>query len=177
MDFIIRPPEVTDAKALHKIRISDGARENTLGLVTSLLTEQERRLVNLGANDHVLVAEVEGKAIGIIGLRVNPSVRMNHMASLGITIHPDYQGQGIGSALIDAILELADNWLMLVRVELEVFTDNQIAVNLYKSKGFVIEGTKKYATKRYGRYDPEYLMARYNQKILGGNSNGNKNGE
>jgi putative acetyltransferase len=34
---------------------------------------------------------------------------------------------------MQTVLDLADNWLMLVRVELEVFTDNVKAIHLYES--------------------------------------------
>lgn len=50
---------------------------------------------------------------------------------------------------------------MLVRVELTAFVENEGAVKLYQSLGFQIEGTKKYAAIRNGKYADEYLMARY----------------
>jgi putative acetyltransferase len=61
-----------------------------------------------------------------------------------------------------SLLDIADNWLMLVRVELGVFTDNEKAINLYKSLGFEIEDGKKYAVIRNGKYEYGYIMARYN---------------
>ena len=65
-----------------------------------------------------------------------------------------------GDALLNEILDLADHWLMLVRVELEVFSDNEGAIRLYESLGFQKEGLKRMATVRGGRYVDEYLMAR-----------------
>ncbi|WP_347712974.1 hypothetical protein [uncultured Fretibacterium sp.] len=50
---------------------------------------------------------------------------------------------------------------MLKRVELSVFTDNERAVRLYESLGFVVEGTKRYAAVKNGVHADEYLMARY----------------
>ena len=44
---------------------------------------------------------------------------------------------------MESLLDIADKGLMLKRVELTVFTDNERAVHLYESLGFVIEGTKK----------------------------------
>ena len=58
------------------------------------------------------------------------------------------------------MLDLADNWLMLVRVELEVFTDNVKAIHLYEKLGFEKEGCKRMTTVRNGRYVDEYVMAR-----------------
>ena len=40
---------------------------------------------------------------------------MSHGAELGILVHTDYQNQGVGTALMKTVLDLADNWLMLVR--------------------------------------------------------------
>lgn len=65
-----------------------------------------------------------------------------------------------GDALLNEILDLADHWLMLVRVELEGFSDNEGAIRLYESLGFQKEGLKRMATVRGGRYVDEYLMAR-----------------
>ena len=42
---------------------------------------------------------------------------------------------------MQAALDLADNWLNLTRLELEVYTDNEAAIQLYKKFGFTIEGT------------------------------------
>ncbi len=177
MTVSIRAPRMTDAEDMYEIRVSKGARENMLGLSTNKVMRTEKMLSSLGENDHLLVAESEGKVVGIVALRINPSPRLNHTASLGIGIHPDYQNKKIGSRLLEEILDLADNWLMLIRVELDVFEDNERAIHLYEKFGFVVEGKKKYATKRYGKYETELFMARYNEKILGGKCNESINGE
>lgn len=51
-------------------------------------------------------------------------------------VRRDFQNQGIGRAMLEKVLDLADNWLMLVRLELTVFADNERAVHLYESLGF-----------------------------------------
>ena len=48
----------------------------------------------------------------------------------------DLDGQGIGTALLEALLEAADNWLDIRRVELTVFVDNDAAIRLYERLGF-----------------------------------------
>jgi putative acetyltransferase len=88
---------------------------------------------------------------------------LRHTAEFGINVHAGHQRKGIGKALMSAILDIADNWLKLKRVELNVFTDNEPAIALYKKMGFVIEGTKKYAAVRNGVHADEYLMARYGE--------------
>jgi len=75
-------------------------------------------------------------------------------------VHKAYQGMGIGKKLMETLLDMADNWLMLVRVELTVYTDNEKAIGLYQKMGFVSEGVKRKAAIRSGQYADEYIMAR-----------------
>lgn len=164
MNLNIRPIRIEDAKQVNEIRIMDGVRENIMALTSERITRAESMINGLTPNDHMFVAEVdengEKRVVGVIGLNVNQSPRARHSGSIGIMIHKDYQGKGIGRALLVKVIDLADNWLMLVRLELGVFTDNERALNLYKSLGFEIEGTKRCALIRNGKYEDEYLMSR-----------------
>ena len=65
-----------------------------------------------------------------------------------------------GSALVSAVIDLADNWLALRRLELAVFVDNAPAVALYEKFGFSVEGTYREYAFRDGRYVDAYAMAR-----------------
>jgi len=166
MDFIIRPVKIEDAVFINEIRRQDGVRENIMGITSERVTRSEGFITGLTDNDHMLVAEVEEegvkRVVGVATLSVNRSNRVRHSASMGIMIKKEYHSMGIGRALMTSLIDIADNWLMLVRIELGVFTDNEKAINLYKSLGFEIEGTRKYAIIRNGKYDDDYLMARYN---------------
>jgi len=61
---------------------------------------------------------------------------------------------------LQAAISLADNWLHLLRLELTVYTDNEVAVRLYKKHGFFIEGTHRAYALRDGKYVDAYAMAR-----------------
>ena len=162
MDIIIRSINVNDAADVNEMRRQDGVRENTLGLISETVMKSEDFLKNLDDNFHMLVAQVEEKVVGISGLSIMKNPRLRHSAIIGISVNKDYQGKGIGKKLMRSMLDLADNWLMLLRVELGVIVDNERAINLYKSFGFEIEGKKRYAVIRDGEYVDEYIMARYN---------------
>lgn len=69
---------------------------------------------------------------------------------------------------MEALLDIADQWLMLIRVELTVFVDNEKAIKLYEKCGFEIEGMKKKAGIRNGEYVDEYMMGRIRIKGKGG---------
>lgn len=59
-----------------------------------------------------------------------------------------------------AALDLADNWLNLGRLELDVFCDNEPGVRLYRKFGFETEGTLRRLAFRDGRFVDGFLMAR-----------------
>ena len=155
----IRPARIEDAPDIHALRVMEGVRENILALPSERVADTEDFIRNI--KEHLMVAEVDGRAVGMAGLIVPGMARQRHTAGVGIMVHTDYQGRGIGRALMEALLDIADNWLMLKRVELSVFTDNERAVRLYESLGFVVEGTKRYAAVKNGVHADEYLMARY----------------
>ena len=164
-EYVIRPVKVEDAEAINEIRRMEGVRENILSIISERAANSENFIKGQTENDHLLVAEVEEngikKVVGVVGMHVNRNPRLRHSASIGIMVHTDYQGKGIGTALLKKVIDLADNWLMLVRLELGVFVENDRAVKLYQSLGFQIEGVKKYAAIRNGKYADEYIMARY----------------
>ena len=77
-----------------------------------------------------------------------------------MAVHDDWQGKGVGSALMNAALDMADNWLQYTRIELTVYVDNAAALAVYKKFGFEIEGTHKKYAFRNGEYVDSYSMAR-----------------
>ena len=94
------------------------------------------------ADGNLLVAEVDGRVVGNLGLHVEQG-RRRDVGSIGMSVHDAYHGRGVGTALMQAMVELADRWLMVRRIELTVYTDNAAAVHLYEKFGFVIEGTAR----------------------------------
>jgi L-phenylalanine/L-methionine N-acetyltransferase len=68
--------------------------------------------------------------------------RMRHVGEVNmVATHAAWTGKGVGRGLVEAIVDLADNWLNLARLTLFVFTGNPHAVKLYEEAGFAIEGT------------------------------------
>ena len=82
-----------------------------------------------------------------------------------MAVRDDLHGKGVGSRLLQAALELCDNWFNIHRVELEVFTDNTEALSLYEKHGFVKEGTLRDYAFKNGKYSDVYAMARINKKF------------
>ncbi|WP_448951493.1 GNAT family N-acetyltransferase [Labrys neptuniae] len=108
-----------------------------------------------------LVCEWQGRAIGHLGMILNQAPRRKHVASFGLCVHPEHQGRGAGHALMTEMLNLADNWLNLLRVELTVASTNGRAIALYGRHGFVREGETRFDMFRAGRYSHTTHMARF----------------
>ncbi|MGL5145933.1 MAG: GNAT family N-acetyltransferase, partial [Plesiomonas shigelloides] len=104
-------------------------------------------------------AEIDGEVVGHATLEVLCNPRRKHVAHLGMAVSEDYQGIGVGSALLGAVMELAHQWLAVRRIELEVYTDNHAAIKLYKRHGFVIEGEALGYAFRAGEYVDVFFMA------------------
>ena len=114
-----------------------------------------------GKTDLHLVAVRDGRLLGSAGLHpVSASLRRRHVMSLGISVSTAAQRQGIGSALIAALLDYSDRWAQVLRVELSVFADNARAIRLYERFGFVREGLMRAYAMRDGRYADVLAMAR-----------------
>lgn len=158
MPITIRHAEPTDAPALRDLYAMPNAQAGTLQLPYPALGVWQQRLEQSGAV--ALVAEVEGLLVGQIVLHVEPNPRRKHVAGIGMGVRDDWAGKGVGSALMAAALDLADNWLNLHRIELTVFVDNAAALALYRKFGFVEEGRARDYAFRQGRYMDVFHMAR-----------------
>ena len=112
--------------------------------------------------DHVhLCAVIDGKAIGSAGMRcVSAQRRRAHAANIGMCVHDTYAGRGAGTALLAALLDMADNWLAYTRVDLTVWADNPRAIGLYERAGFEREGLLRRYAFRDGEYVDAITMAR-----------------
>ena len=118
-----------------------------------------------GKLDLPLVAEVGGEVVGSAGLHpVNPAARRRHAMMLGISVLSSAQGQGVGTALMAALCDYADNWLGILRIELDVYAENAIAIALYKKFGFELEGRHRAYAMRNGEYVDSLSMARLHPK-------------
>jgi putative acetyltransferase len=123
-----------------------------------------------GKADVMLVAVTgDGDVVGGAGLHpAGASPRRRHAMALGMQVQPAWQRQGVGTTLMQALCDYADNWLGLLRLELEVYTDNHKAQALYRRFGFVEEGVHRCHALRDGVYVDSLAMARLNPAPLRG---------
>jgi putative acetyltransferase len=159
-EIVIRAAEPSDVEAIHEIMSCPKVVANTLQVPWRPLEYHRERFGESRPDAHVLVALVEARVVGNLGLHIEPGPRRRDVGKFGMSVHDDFQNRGVGSALMAAMVELADNWLGLRRVELEVWTDNAAAIHLYEKFGFVVEGTGRQFARRAGALVDAYYMAR-----------------
>lgn len=107
-----------------------------------------------------LVALHQGVVVGSLGLEAYSPMRRAHAGSFGMGVAVAWQGKGVGTKLLAAALEVADNWMNLHRIELTVYADNEAAIGLYRKFGFETEGLCRDYAVRDGRWVDTLSMAR-----------------
>ena len=110
------------------------------------------------AKHYPFIVEVEGQAIGRIGL-FNASMR-NRTASLYLFIgERSFWGRGLAKDALRALLTYAFDTLNLSLVQLYMLGDNDRAGRLYKSIGFIEEARLRDRSFSEGRYIEHVIMS------------------
>lgn len=158
--ILIRAQEPEDLIGLSEVFIQPRVVRGTLA-TPFISTDQRQKIVATDtANVMRLVAVIDGKVVGGASLHRHERHRQSHAASLGMAVHDAFAGRGVGSALMSAIIDVADNWWNLTRLELEVYVDNDRAIALYERFGFEREGLFRAHAFRDGQYVDTLAMAR-----------------
>jgi len=164
MTLLIRRAHARDAAAITRHMSDPAVYGGLLQLPYPAEEMWQARLADgaaSGKGDLLLVAEQDGELVGQAGLFSNGvAPRRRHAMGLGISVSASAQRQGVGTALMTALCDYADNWVGCLRIELTVYTDNDIAQRLYANFGFEIEGTFRAYALRDGVLVDTYSMAR-----------------
>ncbi len=164
-ECIIRNAIEADASEVleHLKHISAETEEMTRYPDEYTITEKEERKfiksMEASPNAILIVAELEGKIVGTASLwRLSGFEKFLHRSGFGVGIQKAHWGYGIGNHIMGVIIESAKN-AGYEQIELEVSTNNDRAVSLYKKFGFEIFGTNKWFSKtRDGKYQEMYYM-------------------
>ena len=120
----------------------------------SAIIEEHR----IALNRVFLIAEVKGEIAGILNVNAGAKSRLQHIGTFGITVQKKYWGEGIGSLLMEAMIDWAKANPIIRKINLEVLTDNPSAIALYKKFGFEIEGTIRRSLFLNGKFSDSYAM-------------------
>jgi len=166
-ELLIREAEPSDAAELVTFlnRVSVETDFTSLDGDGILLTSEEMAIfLNKQAswdNQITLLAFLNDKIAGIVNITADQRKRVRHIGDLFIVIGKKYWNNGLGSLLLEEVVEWAQASDILRRLQLTVQTRNQAAVHLYQKHGFVIEGRQERgAYIEEGDFIDVYLMGR-----------------
>jgi putative acetyltransferase len=158
-ELVLRAPRVEDVPALTAMANLPGVRTGTLRLPHTGEDLMRRRVMEPTPGAHPVVAAL-GRDPVAMGTLLRASGRRSHSGDVFLMVHDDHWGRGIGRRLLAELTGLADDWLGLQRLQLEVSVANERAIRLYRSAGFEIEGTLRGDTIREGRLEDSHVMGR-----------------
>jgi L-phenylalanine/L-methionine N-acetyltransferase len=160
-DLQIRSAEPSDAAGISALLGTVGVMEGTLQLPDVPIASRLEFLQRPEPTGCRLVAVADGTVVGMAALHpVQASLRRSHVRLLAIALAPDWQGRGAGRQLMERLLDWADQWAGVLRIELNVHVDNERAIALYRSLGFVEEGRHRGYALKNGQYVDSLSMAR-----------------
>lgn len=157
--LVVRAIRPGDAEAVAAMQALPGFRYGTLRLPHPSPEDVRGWIERKPPGEPSLVAVMDTAVVGTAGL-VRFAGRRGHAGSVHMGVHDAWAGQGVGTALLAALVDLADGWLGLRRLELTVFADNAPALALYRRFGFVEEGRHRAYALRGGTYADSLSMAR-----------------
>lgn len=102
------------------------------------------------------------RIVGEATIRRMSPMRLRHVARVSVEVHPEFQGIGVGRALMKALIAWARSaeGAGLLRLDLGVFATNHRAISLYESLGFRIEGTReRFIRFEDGTFADDHVMA------------------
>lgn len=117
---------------------------------------------NAHKNKLLLIAEIDKQIVSLSDVQCGEKKRNQHVGHIGISILKQYRGIGLGTAIMQTIIDWATAHPAIEKLSLCVYTANTPAIALYEKMGFVEEGRKIREVKfADGSYDDCICMYRF----------------
>ena len=164
--ILIRVANTDDGEKLRNLKLQYLKDTDTIPLFDyeypNTIKEEETLIQNYKdqPNSLLLVAEYQGSLVGNIDLTGSWRKKMFHTAVIGMGIHPEWQNQGIGTLLIQSILEWSKTNNLLKTLWLEVYATNNSGIALYNKVGFQESGRIKNFFFENNKYLDKIIMSK-----------------
>lgn len=160
---VLRPELPTDTEMLWEMfsTLSKASLDNLVEPFTRERIEGWTNNIDYDKNLPVLAMVEEEKKARIVGaasLSFYSTEANRHKAELGVTIHDDYQNLGLGTIMINHLLDIARK-KRLEKVFLLVNATNSRAIHVYEKCGFKTEAKLEKEHARDGKLEDDYRMA------------------
>ncbi|WP_346889577.1 GNAT family protein [Clostridium sp. UBA1056] len=166
-ELLLRRPKEEDAEAMIEyLNIVGGESDNLLfGKNEFRLTvEQEREYIsNVNINDNALMilGIIDNQIVSVSQVNSSNRKRIAHNSELAISVKKEYWGMGIGTVVMEVLIDFAKNHDTIRTISLGVKASNKKAQHLYEKIGFEKVGVHRNFFNIDGNYDDEILMDLY----------------
>lgn len=162
-EVLLRPEQSDDTEMLWEM-FSTLSKESMEYLIHPFTRERiEEWTSNIDYSKHLPILAIiqedhKKRVIGTASLSFHSRESNKHKAELGITVHDDYQDQGLGTIMVKHLLEIAQG-KKLKKIYLRVDTKNNRAIHVYEKCGFKIEAKLEKEDYVDGHFKDDYRMA------------------
>lgn len=165
---VIRTAEAGDARDIYELSKNVMAEEIyqlTSASEFSMTVEAEEKWIQShrdNPNHLLLVAEMDGKVVGLLDFSNGRRHRIAHTGEFGMSVEKSVRDQGIGAFLLQSLIDWATSHPNIEKISLHVHGNNERAIALYKKMGFEVEGVRRRELKYGdGQYIDSVEMARF----------------
>ncbi len=163
-----RTPFVTDSEAAAMMKFLKTCAEETEFIIrypeecTETPAQEAAYLDNINQSENrlMIVCEIDGEIAGNCQIVFNNKIKTRHRAEVMIGILQKYWGLGIGTAMFEEMIRIAES-RQVRQIELEYIEGNERGRRLYEKMGFVQYGERTDAICfKNGTMRKEILMIR-----------------
>jgi RimJ/RimL family protein N-acetyltransferase len=123
--------------------------------------EQERAFLQQTAESQTslyIIAAIAGEIVGTLTFSSGKRPRLQHAGEFAMTVLRRYWNFGVGSRMLEYLIDWARQTGIIRKINLRVRVDNLSAIHLYEKYGFVQEGTLTREFYLHGQFVDVYLM-------------------
>lgn len=147
----ILPAKPADAAALvaflkQASKESNAVQITNLQQLTAANEMDQLRAISRSNSCEVVVARLGKQVIGVATIMVDADDLTT--GELGLLVGKEFWHQGLGTVLLATILDWYSHGSELTSLVLDVFADNERAIDLYHRYGFVENGISNYSTEK-----------------------------
>lgn len=149
LDVVLRSGKKSDAAAILNLAravIGEEIFQLTSSAEFKLTVEDEEKWIesHLSNENHlILLAEVDSRIVGLLDFTNGHRQRIAHTGEFGMSVEKSFRDQGLGALLIQGLIHWATNNKVIEKINLNVHSNNERAIALYKKMGFLVEGIRK----------------------------------
>lgn len=111
---------------------------------------------------HFVIDSDNNEKVGIAQLYNIDNV--NRKCELGILILPDKSNQGLGTIILNNLINICFSHINLHKIEVKIMEENEISINLFRKCGFIEEGILKDSIFHKGQFKNVHLFGLTNSK-------------